>query len=230
MSISMEEAAKRIIICAVDDVNIAISRHNVGFIFNTRAYNETGYCRILNLPFRYPTIKDLNDATARNEMKNSLNTAQLFLEENSNEHLLVHCTAGFHGSPSFVLMLLLQLQEGVQDIPLAIRTLKKIKPDADITSIYDCSPYLDIDIEILKKIAIDYFYIKQLHYALNKGKSIKEAVANVWQNEGKPPSLGKIFQLSKDYGFYFSKDTAPCDASNDQPKPPPSSPHTRACP
>ncbi|MEM6811521.1 MAG: hypothetical protein AAF549_03545 [Pseudomonadota bacterium] len=233
MTISMEDAARRIVISKAEDVEEHLKHSNIGLtVITGRSLDDINYgtvpTLVVHLPENGPDAADDEFEEFSDFIQQDINRIIEFLETNPTRNILIHCSAGMHRSPNYALFLLLNLQGEKRDFFAAMAAVHKIRPLADLSEIFYYRPYLGLSQKKCEKLIVDYSLAKRIRNRINDGDNFQDAFNNVARLLRPRPTLKHAKKVFRKIGFEYPKDTAPCDAGNDQPTHTPSSPHKPA--
>jgi len=186
MEQTLEQIAKRIIICSAKDIESWYDTGGVDTIFTVAATNDLRWQNFDFSQTHHATsnLHNLSSAYALSEevysqaIEKDLAVAEDFLKISHDRYVLFHCIAGIHRSPTFVFMLLCHLQGEQPDIDFSISLLHKIRPTSAPSMFIDAyKPYLGADFETYQKALEDYELARKLSHGpalIESGLSIKE--------------------------------------------------------
>lgn len=224
MSISIEEAAERIIVCDEHSLGQKLSTDNkIGLIIESTK-------RLQGEKIPYGDIPHF-DATGIDQdvIKQNVLSACDFLENNPNKKVIIFCNHGIGRSPLFALRILHQLSGKNPDWRKILAAIHKIRPQMNSHILPIAEETLGMDAQI----GSDYVFAKDILKAFQKGDTLEPFIKRLQLREEFPVSSVDIINLCIQFGMTVEmapKDTAPYDASNDRQGQPPSSLHTRECP
>ncbi len=222
MKITQDEAAKRIIVCGVDDVSRHLDIYDVGLIIQcaTTPSNLTEEDLYRNLPFIEPS-----DDPQLIE-KELIDRAVNFLIHNPQQHLLIHCNLGTERSPLFALKILHSIEGQNPNWQKLLKTLNMIQPNLGSYVVRQASGALGLD----KGIGSNFVLAKYLGQIYRETQSFEFALQNAREKTGLNLPKEQAIDLCDVFGIMLEekpKDTAPCGADNDRPERTPSLPRTQ---
>ncbi|MEZ5902877.1 MAG: hypothetical protein R3D88_06180 [Alphaproteobacteria bacterium] len=170
MTQRMEDIAKRIIVCGAEEIGEHLKAGEIGAIVSVDSSSEE------SLKFQDIEIADHIDRIVLKELDkyrsgsefekqiSCINTMQENfgkLEEllvlHQGKKIIIHCAAGAGRSPQFMLMFLLHLQGGAENIDKALEALHAIRPNSAIgVSFWFYQDYLGGRYDTYFQAVIDY--------------------------------------------------------------------------
>jgi len=222
MSISMEEAAKRIIICGYEEVTSNIDDRQVGQVMVARDLRYKIDYKGVNKHTCYTPNDDhcLPPSEQQDKLRlirADLDAATSFLEQRT-DNLLIHCAEGIFFSPSFTFLLLLHLQGDKPNLYKAANALFKIKPKSSLFGGCDYFPYIPAEKADLEKFISDYGLVKRVMMLLQTDYSVADTFRHCANSHDPPISPKNIIEVCSKFGLELPTNTALCGADNDRPK------------
>lgn len=213
MSITLEEAAERIIVCGVHDIDIIFRGQSIGAIVSVadelvlRLAKETfDFSQTIHLESKFedqvfdlfPEAKSDKKAIL-GSLRKELDIAGDILENIGDQKLLIHCHAGVHLSPSFTLFLLCHLQADNPDFDLALSTLNRIRPQARLsTALTFYADFFGDNAEEFARSIKDFKLVEKLRRC-NTSKETEKVLTDSFESQAKPDqeTLGLLFSRFK---------------------------------
>ncbi|MEM9469311.1 MAG: dual specificity protein phosphatase family protein [Pseudomonadota bacterium] len=111
MSITLEAATERIIVCGIDGIEHHVQTQNIGGIVTVTKTNPHEYLDfdISDIPHFTVSLSTTHKTDLKDKARAYLERAADMLKNIGKKKLLIHCDAGLNRSPAFTLFLLLHL-------------------------------------------------------------------------------------------------------------------------